>query len=283
MYSIGLSTMKKKISEELFHDCKSHDISMIELSEPQYDGFDFDKIARLAEKCGVTLWSLHLPFYDSNNRFYDPSSLDESERNRALQVDFDLIKKASQYGIKYFILHPSGEPVEEDTRAAHLKQAKQSLKELAAFAADYDAVICVEDLPRSCLGHNTAEMKELLSADDRLCFCFDTNHIQTEEPEDIVRALGNKLVTLHVSDFDEINERHWLPGEGRIHWPAFLKALKDVNYQGPFLYEIAFECPNTIHRRELTCQDFAENAKALFQGTVPPLFSTPKENLGMWE
>ena len=105
-----------------------------------------------------------------------------------------------------------------------------------------------------------------------------------EDAVDFIRNVGDKIVTAHVSDFDFYNERHWLPGEGKLDWQAILRALKEIGYQGPWLYEIGFACPKTIYRdRDLTCDDFVRNAKELFNNTSITTFSRHKEKLGMWE
>ena len=52
-------------------------------------------------------------------------------------------------------------------------------------------------------------------------------------------------------------------------WDLILKALKDINYSGPWLYELEFASPATMPRsRDLTCEDFARNAKELFDGST---------------
>jgi sugar phosphate isomerase/epimerase len=43
--------------------------------------------------------------------------------------------------------------------------------------------------------------------------CFDTNHLLKESSEDFARAVGPHIVTLHVSDYDGKDERHWMAGE----------------------------------------------------------------------
>ena len=165
-----------------------------------------------------------------------------------------------------------------------MKCAQQSLARLAELAEHCGAVICAEDLPRSCISNSIANMQLLLSADERLKACVDTNHITAEPPQQLIRALGGKIATLHVSDFDFINERHWLPGEGKIDWPEVLRALDEVGYNGVWMYELGFECPKTIYRdRALTCADLSRNAHELFAGERPTVISRPKPNLGMWE
>lgn len=44
------------------------------------------------------------------------------------------------------------------------------------------------------------------------------------------------------------------------------KALNEVGYKGPWLYEVGFSCPDTITRsRDLGCADFAKNANEIFE------------------
>jgi len=85
-----------------------------------------------------------------------------------------------------------------------------------------------------------------------------------------VKKLADKIITVHVSDYDFINERHWLPGEGKVDWNALYEALKAVNYSGPWMYEIILNAENTIQRnRNLTFEDFVKNATNIFAGKNP--------------
>ena len=278
MYKIGLSS-GSNITEELFANYQRAGISAMEISVSldKYGTLDYAEIARLAEKYGITLWSFHLPFWK-----YDISRQEVADETIAYHSE--LIRKASAIGINKFVVHPSGEPIEDSDRASRMARAKESLAILAEFAKAHGSVIAVEDLPRTCLGRNSEEMEELLSAHPDLRVCFDTNHLLTEDDCDFIRKLGNKIVTTHISDYDFINERHWLPGEGKLDWQAVLQAFKDIDYKGVWLYEVGFRCPKTIYRdRDLTCEDFVNNANEIFENKKLSVFSRHKENLGMWE
>jgi sugar phosphate isomerase/epimerase len=69
--------------------------------------------------------------------------------------------------------------------------------------------------------------------------CLDPNHLLGESHSALINALAGKIVTTHISDYDFLEERHWMPGEGKIDWPRLVAALKEVGYSGPFLYEIS--------------------------------------------
>ena len=281
MFPIGLSSAGKTINEELFRQYRANGLTHMELSmgREEYAALDFAAVRAMAEANDVILWSFHLPF--APFEILDPSRLTLCQATLAYFKE--LIAKASDIGIRHFVVHPSGEPIEESERAERMKCAKESMASLAEIAKPYGGIICVEDLPRTCLGRDSSDILALVSLHEDLRVCFDTNHLLHEDNVDFVRAVGDKIVTTHVSDFDFVNERHWLPGEGKVDWQALVAALKEKHYAGPWLYEIGFDCPNTILRdRKLTCEDFARNAAEIFENRPLSVFSTPKPNLGMW-
>lgn len=281
MYKIGLSS-NQSIDEKLFKNCASAGISLMEVSvtADKYENLPYREIMRWSKQYGIELWSFHLPFMPFE--VLDISS--KALCKETVRYLAELIKKAADIGIDKFIIHASGEPVLDAERKERMDIAKDSLCILAEVAKQSGGVIAVEDLPRSCLGKNSVEINELISVHDNLKACLDTNHLLGENIVDFIHSVGNKIITTHISDFDFYNERHWLPGEGKLDWQAILQALKEVGYQGPWLYEIGFVCPKTIYRnRDLTCQDFVRNAKEIFENREITVFSTPKPNLGMWE
>lgn len=283
MFKIGLSSCGKIACEELFEAYRDNGIKAMEISRSSIAGceeLNFELYRSLADEYGVELWSFHLPFCPF--QYIDISSPELAERSVIYLKG--VMKKARDIGIKLFVIHASGEPISDTERPERMKIAKKSLAELAECATSLGATLAVEDLPRSCLGNTIADMQELISAHPDLKICFDTNHLLTEDAVDFIDTLGDKIVTTHISDYDFVNERHWLPGEGKLNWQAILEALKRANYNGPWLYEIDFECPNTIIReRPLTCEDFAKNAREVFENKPITIISKPKPNLGYWD
>lgn len=125
-------------------------------------------------------------------------------------------------------------------------------------------------MPRTRLGNTTEELKRLISANDKLRVCFDTNHLLKDDNVSFIKEIGDKIVTLHVCDFDLIDEKHWLPGEGKNDWQGILYELQKINYSGAWLYEVLLKTPATIKRnRDLVYTDFVENAQSLFNGKMP--------------
>lgn len=281
MYQIGLSTPCCHITEENLASYRAAGLTVMEISDGT-EGFarlDFARARMLTEKYGIKINSIHLPFCPFSEIDISNPSLAE----HTVEYYRGLIEKGAGIGVKIFVLHASGEPIKE-ARDLRMDTAKKSLARLAEIAKQNDAVIAVENLPRTCLGKNSEEMNELLSAHESLRACFDTNHLLAEPTADFMRNTGDKIITLHVSDYDFVNERHWLPGEGKINWQEVLSILSDLGYDGPWMYEMVLTCPKTILRdRTLTHADLMQNARELFEGKTPTVISRPKPNLGWWE
>ena len=271
---------KKGVTREHFAAYFAAGIEAVELSlggltlNDAYRALDLEAIVSNARAEGVEVWSFHLPFAPFEE--VNIASLDENIRARTVAELSKIIRRVCATGVSLFVLHPSAEPNAEKDRARHMAQAKRSLAELAAVARECGATLAVEDLPRSCLGNCSEEIAELISADPELRVCFDTNHLLFEDPVRFVRALGDKIVTVHVSDYDLTDERHWLPGEGKADFYAISSALDEVGYRGPWLYEVGLETPKSIEReRELTLSDFVKNAGEIFAGEPLTVLGRP--------
>lgn len=273
MLNVGLSTCGKVVDEKLFADYKKAGITHMEVSMgDKNQSFDYKFIKECAKKYDINLWSFHLPFCP-----FEELDLSKKElAKQSLCCYEELIKKGTDIGIDKFVIHPSGEPITDAERPERMKCAKESLATLSQIAKKYGGGIAVEDLPRTCLGRNSAEIKELISLDNDLMVCFDTNHLLSEPITDFIRNIGDKIITTHVSDYDFVDEKHWLPGEGQINWQELYKALLEVGYNGPWLYEISFKTPkHMLRERDLTCEDFYNNAKEIFENKGITVFGKP--------
>jgi sugar phosphate isomerase/epimerase len=281
---LALSTCGTPITAELMSAHKDAGINTIEVSVGNMElasALDFHNARELADEYGVELWSLHLPFLPFN--VIDPSN--PTIADYTVEYFCSLIDKAVEIGIKVFVVHPSGEPIAESDRATRLACAKKSLVALAEYAAAKGAVIAVEDLPRTCLGRDSSDILELISAHPDLRVCFDTNHLLGEKIADFIANVGDKIITTHVSDYDEKNERHWLSGEGVIDWKALKDALIAVGYDGPWLYELGLSgSTSTIDReRRLEYSDFGRNYDEIMADLPITLIGKGKTDLPSWK
>jgi sugar phosphate isomerase/epimerase len=194
----------------------------------------------------VRLHSVHLPY----GRALDLSQPDADAREAALATTARNLRLAAALGAPLVVVHPSAEPIPDAERGARLDAARRSLAALARAAADDGVRVAVECLPRTCLGNTAAELRAIVDALDPAAagVCLDVNHLNLREPDlgAAVAALAPRLLTLHCSDNDGVDERHWLPGAagGVVDWTAFLSALRAGGYAGPFLYEVRAPDPD---------------------------------------
>ena len=271
MLKIGLSC-SFELNEETFKNLKTAGVDAIEISfRPEnIESINYAEVERLSKKYDIELWSFHLPFWDYKIPI-DAASHDEKVRNTTVELWKKYIKLAGDIGIKKFIAHPSAEPKSEDSevRAQEIAYSMDTLSKVAEYALEFGATVCVENLPRTCLGRNSKEMLQIVSAHPNLKICFDTNHLLAQDTFEFVDEIHSKIATLHVSDYDYIDERHWLPGEGNVDWHKLYNKLIGYGYKGTWLYEIGIKTrPNIIKRtRDLTFEDFTRNANEIFSGS----------------
>lgn len=275
-WKLGLSTCGMMPTKELFDEYAKAGIQEMEISF----GKDFDppidwkNIPVWAKDAGVGLWSYHLPFMPFAE--INIASLDKELREKTINICLELIKKSSDMGIKIAVIHPSGEPNADDVREEMLKVGAESLAVLQEKASKYGVTVAVEDLPRSCLGNHSSDIKKLISLNDNLRVCFDTNHLLIQKNSDFIKDVGSKIITLHVSDYDFRNEQHWLPYEGKVDWVELVTLLEEVGYNGPFMYEISLKSGDFIERRDLTFVDFKKNYDAVINKKVPEILGKPR-------
>jgi len=218
------------------------------------------QLVRNATKIGLQIWTIHLPYGPE----WDISAADSEQRERIVSRHMQLLELAAVWNIKNAVIHPSWEPIAQTERNMRISACKRSLAMLAEDAERKNIRIAVECLPRSCLGNTSGEMTELLNSDARLGVCCDVNHLLQEAPDHFIRALGSRIITVHMSDNDEIDEKHWLPGKGIIQWNQVMTALLDCGYKGPFMFEARPVTPAEI----ASCWNTLVNEYHYFQGEI---------------
>ncbi len=223
------------------------------------------KLRSSLDDVGVNINTVHAPF----GAPVDISSEDADVRATGVAVVEASIRYAAGIGADIVVVHASMEPIAPDDRDTREELARGSLLGLAARAGDAGVRVAVELLPRTCLGNTPEGLRRLLDGipSAQAGSCLDTNHLtppwmsavraDSERERElldglggdlvypsllpgVVRSLADRLITLHVSDYNGIDERHWLPFRGVVDWAAFANALADVEFSGAFVYETRF-------------------------------------------
>lgn len=233
------------------------EISMQDETLQKYDFYENpEKILEAAKANGVKLWSFHVPF----SWFLNVANLDPVKGPEGMAVMEKGIKAALKIGIKTIVIHPSSEPNDDETRQQKIEKSIENMRYLAKICSEQGAKLCVEDLPRTCLGNSSFDIITYLNEIPEMDLCFDTNHLTMQTNEDflddlIEHKLHGRIRTLHVSDYDFIDERHRLPGDGINDWPLILSKLEELDYNGVFMYEVS----KPRERDLLTLEDIRKN------------------------
>lgn len=263
---VGCSTPASRLNPAYFEEYRAAGIRAMEMSVAlsALETINLSQVAKDAAAAELDLWSFHLPFYGSP--FANIARRTPEDCRNAIHFFSEWIKRAADAGFKLAVIHPSSEPIAPDTRELRKANSAAAIAELSRLATDCGMRLAVEDLPRTCLGNCSSELLELLRDAPDAGVCFDTNHLLFENHLDFLTAVADRLVTLHVSDYDFIDERHWLPGEGDVDWVALMDQLDKVGYTGPLMYEVGIGSSYRMQREHpITPREFAKNAEELFR------------------
>ena len=176
---------------------------------------------------------------------YDYSRLEPQPWQYAVSRAVETVELAAQLNVPILVLHASSEPVLPEERSRRLERVIEGMTLIGQKAKSTGRRLAIEYLPRTCLGNSLAELNLLVDrlGDETFGVCLDVNHLmgQYAQLSQIVHSLGARLIATHISDCDEVDEKHWLPGKGVLDWPAFMQALREIDYRGPFTYECDIE------------------------------------------
>lgn len=193
------------------------DITIVELSGVHsilHDDSKFAEMKNTLDGSGFSVNSIHGPGVDTLN-------LDPDTRAGAIRkIEFYLNRLDTLNG-RYLTVHPSFELVADSERQARLKACRESILELDELMKKYPGMmIALENLPRTCLGNTSGELNALIkdTSPQRVGICLDTNHMLQEDLITFTRNTASRIVTVHISDYDAEDERHWFPGQGINDW-----------------------------------------------------------------
>ena len=196
-----------------------------------------DRAAALKAKidsAGMKIWSVHMPY----SKHIDISLVDSAKRAKAVNYVKDMMKVAGIFQAERVVLHPSYDTVVPDDRADRIECCRASIAELVPVAEEIGATICVENLPRTCLGRNGQEMMALIEGFDNVGICFDVNHLLYQSHADFLGSIKKGCIkTVHISDYNFTDERHLVPGVGDIDWAPVWKGIRDNGYKGIMMFE----------------------------------------------
>ena len=135
--------------------------------------------------------------------------------------------------------HGRSENILLEERGKLLDNANTNVKILAKYISDRGSILAVEGLPRTCIGNTAKECQQIIQGTTAK-ICFDVNHMMHDTHENFSRCFTGEIATVHLSDYEFEDEKHWVPGDGKINWKEILQLLKTSGYQGPMMFEVKY-------------------------------------------
>ena len=234
--------MAPKLTDEWVHAIANSRIATLELTPslfaPEDAPLNRPALKKLLASTDITISSLHASYGND----IDLSRLEADVHGRAVAAYRNAIALAVEFGAPIIVTHMGQGTIPEDKRSERIEQGRRSLAELAEPCGKAGVRVAVEILNGdTTMGNAIDELLSLIDGLDERTFglCLDVNHVRGRYVElpDIVRGLGRRMTTMHISDFDGVAEKHWFPGKGVIPWKALMDALREIDYAGPFNYE----------------------------------------------
>jgi len=188
-----------------------------------------EELMKEANKLGLEVENFHLPYNHAHFLWED-----NEESKEVVKSTIEGINDCKRFGVEGVVIH-----VEND-RLMHLneKAGIDNLKRVIETADKNGVIVAIENTKQ-----NHIVEKVLESIDNPwLKLCYDASHdwLSGGSQGNIIDRFGHRLEYLHLSDNDLIEDRHWIPGDGKISWSKLMNALHEVSYHGNISFEV---CP----------------------------------------
>lgn len=255
-FSVAVNKLSNSLEASELEAIGRSSIEMLELQarmlDDDQDGRKKAVLQRMARGKGPRVNSLH-----AGDR--DISAIDETARRLAVEETLQGISLAHELGAALIVIHPSDEPVKPQDRSRRLVQASRSLAEVADAARRSDIKLAVEMLPRTCLCNTAEELEQLVGPlpQDVFGVCIDTNHLMSRYRSlcDTLIRFKDRLLEVHCSDYDGVDEKHALPGTGVVNWIDVMHTLRHIGFAGPLNYEVVFRTSPPLAERIRTLEE----------------------------
>ena len=175
----------------------------------------------------------------------------EQWRRDKVEVLGAYLQFAGEIGAREMVVHPVPNPCfvtnpnDPELPKKMRNATRRSLDELVPVCESAGVRILLENLPYKC-DYPFLGMKQLKVLVESYCpevvgLLVDTGHaaVMGLDPADEVRLAGDRLGGVHLHDSDGVEDRHWLPGKGIINWDEVCRSLTQVDFQGPWIFELS--------------------------------------------
>lgn len=188
-------------------------------------------LVRREADSGVRVHSVHT--LTGIHPLFDPYARRRREGLDAFRLAIDA---AAALGARYLVWH--GLTLADHQRGVSLDAFAETLSLVAGEAALTGVTVCLENVAW-CVVRDAPSVGVVRGWGLPVAFTFDPFQCTDAgaDSAEVIRAMGDRLVNVHVSDHAPGGRRHLPPGEGRIDWPGLVGLLRESGYSGPLMIE----------------------------------------------
>ncbi len=209
------------------------------------------RVREAAEKAGIPILQAHAPF-----RF---PWKELAHENDIIPVVYRSVEAAGIMGCEEIVVHPQhhpepfgGKPYREDPETI-FQTNMDYYAHFKPLCEEYGIKVCTENMwnrhpLRKCIDHDVNSTPnefnrylDTLNADGKNHFggCLDLGHtaLVGQDTVAMIRAMGDRITTLHIHDNDYVSDAHTMPGHGKMPMVPIFQALKEIGYKGKFTLE----------------------------------------------
>jgi sugar phosphate isomerase/epimerase len=207
-----------------------------------YDPKYLDGMSKEFKRNGIKVISMHMPTHGA-----DISLIEEYDRVWAVREVEKTALALLRLGGEILVVHPGSEIEDKKTRKERRKKSEESLGEILKFCEHWGIKIALENTLPGKTGDSISEILEIVRKfnSKNLGICLDTGHCNITSSlynhSGVVECLPeikDYLCHLHIHDNFRKSDDHSMLFEGNLDWKGFVRGLKEINYQGVFMFEL---------------------------------------------
>ncbi len=164
---------------------------------------------------------------------------DDVSLKEKIENTYKAIEYAGQLPVEIVIIN--AEAVKPGQKQEQFDDLISRYRDFCAAAKEEDIILAVEPEP-DLVVHGLEDTLQLLKEvnSSHLGVNLDVGHayITDDDLAKVINQLGDSIIHVHLEDIANKKHKHLIPGHGDIDFHNLISSLKDINYNGPLVFDL---------------------------------------------